>query len=199
MATQLHNFKNIFITSSPDSEATSVDCQAVKRLTRALFPLLWWHRYLFAWLRESPNVGHLKMEVGAEKRERERRSPGLPVEAKPVGVCAWPVPFSLSGCPCTGASSSQMPPCAAQPRANPSPSWRLLCRLVTNLPASPAWDPLGPAGPERREFLCFYHRHPTESAPRGPRLWARRAGQVPLRSVGSEHAPSQTAPCLLFS
>lgn len=40
MVTQLHNFKNIFITSSSDFQAISLDCQVVKRLTRALFSLL---------------------------------------------------------------------------------------------------------------------------------------------------------------
>lgn len=55
MVTQLHNFKNIFITSSPDSQAISLDCQVVRRLSRALFPLLQWRRYLFALLRECPS------------------------------------------------------------------------------------------------------------------------------------------------
>lgn len=55
MVTQLHNFKNIFITSSPDFQAISLHCQVGERLTRALFSLLPWHRYLFALLRECPS------------------------------------------------------------------------------------------------------------------------------------------------
>lgn len=55
MVTQLHNLKNIFITSSPVFEAISLDRQVVERLTRALFPLLQWHGDLFALLRESPS------------------------------------------------------------------------------------------------------------------------------------------------
>lgn len=55
MVTQLHNFKNIFITSSPGFQAISLDCQVVKRLTRGLFSLLQLHRYLFALLREGPS------------------------------------------------------------------------------------------------------------------------------------------------
>lgn len=46
MATQLHNFKNIFITSSPDSQGISLDYQVVQHLPRTLFLLLQWHRYL---------------------------------------------------------------------------------------------------------------------------------------------------------
>lgn len=103
MVTQLHNFKNIFITSSPDFQAVSLDCQIVKRLTRALFPLLQWHRYLFALLRESPsNLVPGPFGGGGLRREREgeRRSHSLPMEAKPVGVRAWPAPFSLTeSCP----------------------------------------------------------------------------------------------------
>ena len=67
MATQLHNFKNIFIASSADSQAISLDCQAVRRLTRALFPLLQRPRYSFALLRECLShrvLGHFVFEVG---------------------------------------------------------------------------------------------------------------------------------------
>lgn len=66
MVTQLHNFKNIFITSSPDLEAISLDCQVVKRLTRALFPLPQWYRYLLAVMRVcSSNWIPCHLEFGA--------------------------------------------------------------------------------------------------------------------------------------
>lgn len=82
MVTQLHNFTNIFITSSPDFQAISLDCQVVKRLTRALSPLLQWHRYLFALLRERPltwSLGPCEFEVGQSPAGLGRQLPSQPL------------------------------------------------------------------------------------------------------------------------
>lgn len=113
MVTQLHNLKNIFITSRPDFRAISLDCQVVERLTRALFPLLQRPGYLLALPREWPS-GLVPGPFGDGGRAEKSRSPGLSVLAKPAGVHTWPAACSPlesrpggSVClePCTSAHS----------------------------------------------------------------------------------------------
>lgn len=165
MVTQLHNFKNIFITSSPDFEAISLDCQVVKRLTRALFSLLQWHRYLFALLRECPSnsvpgPGHSEFEVGLSPLGLKRKAdPACSQRLNPSGTAvarllslhprscvlgalfAWSSALALtpSECPSVRRSSVQTP-------ASPGSFFR---HLITNPPASPAWDSGSLAGPEQ--------------------------------------------------
>lgn len=136
MVTQLHNFKNIFITSSPDSQAISLDCQVVRHLTRVLFPLLLWPGYLLALLSEWPShlvCGPFRVRGGlspiALRREMLTRPP-------PGGQANWDRCVATSpsprSCPCgsvcsglcAGADSLNAPLCA-QLRAEPSPSWQL--------------------------------------------------------------------------
>lgn len=162
MVTQLHNFKNIFITSSPDFEAISLDCQVVKRLTRALFSLLQWHRYLFALLNVllTRSPGHSEFEVGLSPLGLRRKAdPACSQQLCPLGTAAarlcflhprshvlgslfaWSSALVLtpSECPSVRRSSVQTP-------ASPGSFFR---HLITNPPASPAWDSGSLAGPKQ--------------------------------------------------